>query len=123
MKKESIHISTVPVTIKIIQVGGKKLTASVFNQIPIDDSFYTKLNNEERLDCFIGWVERDSKYILYSLDGILLRFIIDKKILNSSSDWDYKRSQYQKKYKLKYRDFILDINHFLNNKNQIYIAI
>lgn len=123
MKKKSIQISTIPVTIKIIQVGGKKLTVSVFNQIPIDDTFYTKMSNEERLVSFIGWVERDSKYILYSLDGILLRFIIDKKLLNSTSDWDYKKSQYQKRYKLKYKDFIIDLNSFLDNKNQIYIAI
>ena len=95
----------------------------MFNQIPIDDTFYTKMSNEERLVSFIGWVERDSKYILYSLDGILLRFIIDKKLLNSTSDWDYKKSQYQKRYKLKYKDFIIDLNSFLDNKNQIYIAI
>lgn len=123
MKKETILISTIPVTIKIIQVGEKKLSASVFNQIPIDDAFYSRLNNSERAVCFIGWVERDIKYILYSLDNILLRFKVDNKLLNHSSDWDYKNNQYQKKFKLKHKVFLEDIGQFLNNKNQIYIAI
>ncbi|WP_076596669.1 hypothetical protein [Chryseobacterium sp. RU33C] len=122
MKKEVIHISTIPVTIKVIQVGEKKLSVSVFNQIPIDDAFFTKLSSDERINCFIGWVERETKYILYSLDGILLRFQINNELL-TSSDWDYKRKQYQKKYKLKHKDFLLEIGNFLNNKNQIYIAI
>ena len=77
MKKESIHISTIPVTINVIQVGEKKLSAAVFNQIPIDDAFYSKLIYAERAFCFIGWVERDSKYIFYSLDDILLRLKVN----------------------------------------------
>ena len=42
MAKEDITISTVPVSIKVVEVGNKKMTISVFNQIPGKDFSYSE---------------------------------------------------------------------------------
>ena len=93
MEKNKITITTIPVTIKIMEVGGRKLTLSVFRQIPTSEF---DENNEES---FLGWIKNDGfKFILFHRDGILLRMGVLPKLEN--------------KY-----------NQYLLNENQIYIAI
>lgn len=69
---EKISIQTVPVTIRVMEVGGKRMTLAVFNQIQADDFFGEEITDEDRESSFIGWVShKDEKYILFHLYGNL----------------------------------------------------
>jgi hypothetical protein len=96
MEKNKITITTIPVTIKVMEVGGKKLTLSVFKQIP--SSGFDENND----DSFLGWVKHDiGKFILFHRDGVLLKHGI-----HPSND-----------------DLVKRFSYYLTNENQIYIAI
>lgn len=89
MEKQNIIISTMPVTIKIMEVGGKKMTMSVFKQIPHGEFFirqagkalYRDSTKEEREASFLGWIKIEGsrfeppvKYFLFSIDGTLYKW-------------------------------------------------
>lgn len=54
-------------------VGGKRLTLSVFNQIPERDDFLFAMDNGERLYAYLGWVDREFPFVLYNIEGVLLK--------------------------------------------------
>lgn len=54
-----------------MEVGGKRLTLSVFNQIPEEWFFDTEISDEQRDAEFLGWVNHKGQYILFARDGIL----------------------------------------------------
>jgi hypothetical protein len=69
---EKITISTVPVTIRVMEVGGKRLTLAVFNQIQSGDFFDEETDESERESSFLGWIQhKDSKYVLFHQNGSL----------------------------------------------------
>jgi len=69
---EKISIQTVPVTIRVMEVGGKRMTLSVFNQIQNGDFFSEEIADENRDACYIGWVShKGEKYILFNVNGSL----------------------------------------------------
>lgn len=51
---ENLSIKTIPVTIRVLEVGGKRLTLSVFKQIPHGWPPFGK--SEEFDKSFLGWV-------------------------------------------------------------------
>lgn len=69
---EKISIQTVPVTIRVMEVGGKRMTLAVFNQIQSGDFFSEEISDEEREKFFIGWVShKGEKYIVFHENGNL----------------------------------------------------
>lgn len=72
---ENLTISTLPVTIRVMEVGGKRLTLSVFKQIPEGYYFFdNEFTDEQRREQYLGWViYSDRRYILYHRFGILLK--------------------------------------------------
>lgn len=69
---EKISIQTVPVTIRVMEVGGKRMTLAVFNQIQNGDFFSEEIADEDREACYIGWVShKGEKYILFHIGGNL----------------------------------------------------
>ncbi len=135
MAKEDITINTAPVSIKVVEVGNKKMTISVFNQIPEKGFFYS-----ENKDGFIGWVSyKQTKYILYILDNIFLKDKVryiqhgivsnylqvmrnrDSGRYNEDSEWE--GDQIIEKYNKAKNDFENRYNDVLKNENQIYIAV
>lgn len=137
MEKEKIAISTLPVSVKIIEVGGKKLTVSVFNQIP---SFgFSSQSTEEIIH--LGWVKyKDEKYLLYAHKDILKKHKVRISELENWEDfyenkryrgydgyeeYDDKeslREEYDAK-KLKREEDINKYTPLLQYENQIYIGI
>jgi hypothetical protein len=135
MAKEDITISTVPVSIKVVEVGNKKMTISVFNQIPKKLFFY-----DNHKDGFIGWVRyKETKYILYVLDNIILkdevhyiprRIALDyEQLISGRRPYDYEEDREEKsreiieKHEKAKNDFLNRYNDVLKNENQIYIAV
>lgn len=135
MAKEDITISTVPVSIKVVEVGNKKMTISVFNQIPEEDFFYDKHKEE-----FIGWVNhKETKYILYIHENILVKdevHYIQRGIhydyeqlmkgnysYRSNEDKEEKSKEIIEKYDKAENDFKKRYMDVLKNENQIYIAV
>lgn len=99
MKKQEIVIQTVPVTIKVIEVGGKKMTISVFNQIPSNARFWIVSPDYILEDAFIGWVKHNgNQFILFSEFGILYKYGVPEKVKK-------------------------DYENYLQPQNQIYIGI
>lgn len=75
---EKISIQTVPVTIRVMEVGGKRMTLAVFNQIQAGDFFSEEITDEDREKFFIGWVShKGEKYILFHLDGNLKKDLFE----------------------------------------------
>lgn len=73
MKDESkeLSIKTVPVTIRVVEVGGKRMTLSVFKQIQ-DGYFFNK--EPDGVVAYLGWIDySNSRYILFSDNGNLLK--------------------------------------------------
>jgi len=71
---EKIQINTVPVTIRVMEVGGKKMTLSVFNQIQRLGFFNEDIDisEDERKEMFLGWVSyKGSKFVIFVFDGCL----------------------------------------------------
>jgi hypothetical protein len=70
---EKIQINTVPVTIRVMEVGGKRMTLSVFNQIRNGDFFDDDTISEaERKEAFLGWVSyKGDKYVIFAISGCL----------------------------------------------------
>lgn len=118
-KTNDVTISTIPVEIKVITVGGKRLTLSVFNQIPDSDNFLLDMNEEERIQSYLGWVDRDFPFVLFTVDGVLLKCSL--RAYKEENNWNWQG--YQKKYKISYKKFYSFFSPFLNLKNQIYISI
>jgi hypothetical protein len=128
MEKVQTNISTIPVTIKVIEVGNKKMTISVFNQIPLSDFFYSI-----HKDTFLGWVSyKNEQFVLFTKDGILLKDLVyeipnmvkynyQNRGRMDSEDYEYinaveKYEKAKKRIEITYQDL-------LDNKNQIYIAV
>ena len=69
---EKITISTVPVTIRVMEVGGKRMTLAVFNQIRSGDFFSEEMTDEDRDSSFLGWVShKEERFILFHICGHL----------------------------------------------------
>lgn len=128
MEKVQTNISTIPITIKVIEVGNKKMTISVFNQIPFNDFYYSYK------DTFLGWVSyKEGQYVLFTKDGILLKDLVYE--IPNSIKYEYKRQK--ERGRTDEDDYITAIDEYerlkkykedrykdlLNNKNQIYIAV
>ncbi|MDP1814009.1 MAG: hypothetical protein Q8K92_06130 [Leadbetterella sp.] len=135
MAKEDITISTVPVSIRVVEVGNKKMTISVFNQIPVNGFLYSEQKNG-----FIGWISyKGTKYILYILDSILLKDKVhsikqelvfdylpvmrDRNSNRYNEDGEWEEDQIIEKYNKAKKDFENRYNDVLKNENQIYIAV
>lgn len=109
-----VTISTLPVTIKVIQVAGKRMTLSVFHQIPnrifLDDEIawlYDDILAEE----YLGWVKYNGiSYILFQRYGILWKHAFINEVPNARD-----------------RFAILEINRKYENyvlpENQLYISL
>jgi len=88
MEKQNITISTVPVTIRVVAVGGKKMTLSVFKQIPFAKFLETGLTFDEIEESYLGYIKYDNDcYILYYRGNILYKSL-------------YYRSDYKKQIEL-----------------------
>lgn len=144
MEKQNIIISTVPVTIKVMEVGCKKMTMSVFKQIP-EYEFYVLENSEIRKSSFLGWVciEKYGKFFIFSLSGILYKWKIrdyaaerredNKYIAGLKREMVFKDSENINRLKLEIEDFEKlmhetsmeesETNSYLTPQNQIYISI
>jgi len=76
--KQDIIISTVPVTIKVIEVGGKKMTKAVFDQIQEGEwkDFFPIDNRDKFLEHnFLGWVStKEGHTVIYTKDGCLYKY-------------------------------------------------
>lgn len=135
MEKVQTNISTIPVTIKVIEVGNKKMTISVFNQIPLKDFFYTIYK-----DTFLGWVSyKEEQFVLFTKDGILLKDLVYKipkgvqynyerqrglfQQGRVDADDDYEYTDAMEKYEKAKKYIETTYNDLLSNKNQIYIAV
>jgi hypothetical protein len=86
---EKISIQTVPITIRVMEVGGKRMTLAVFNQIRAGDFFGEEMTDEDRESSFIGWVShKEERFILFHIGGYLKKDkyeyqSIDRKIKES----------------------------------------
>lgn len=128
MEKVQTNISTIPVTIKVIEVGNKKMTISVFNQIPLSDFFYSI-----HKDTFLGWVSyKDAQFVLFTKDGILLKDLVyeipnmvkynyQNRGRMDSEDYEYINAV--EKYEKAKKHIETTYQDLLDNKNQIYIAV
>ena len=98
MEKQNVTISTLPVTIKIVEVAGKRMTLSVFKQIPKMDFILSNQDAEQRAKSVFGWtcIPRLGDYFIFGVDGILYKWFIkypsllhDKaiKIDNAITSW------------------------------------
>lgn len=71
MEYKSLEIKTVPVTIRVVEVGGKRMSLSVFKQIQ-DDYFFS--DEYDGVAIFLGWVDYGgNKHILFSYNGNLMK--------------------------------------------------
>lgn len=94
MKEDKIMITTVPVTIRVIEVGGKKMTVSVFTQIQRGDFFDENISHEERQKMFLGWVaHKGEKYIVFHCDGVLKKDMYTHKRVDDFFLKDYTNSR------------------------------
>jgi len=90
MKQETLSIKTVPVTIRVIEVSGKKMTLSVFNQIQYDFFPWDIYRHFDTNEIFIGWVQhKDDKYILFQINGQLLKEKFEFNTLSPESNKKY----------------------------------
>lgn len=106
MEKQKITINTLPVTIKVIEVGGKKMTISVLKQIPYSPFLITGLGEDELNSSYLGWVKNnDEKFILFFRDNVLLKY----RVPEGFTDYEIKKLELLEPY--------------LERINQIYIAI
>jgi hypothetical protein len=110
---KKVFIKTAPVNIKVVEVGGKKMTLSVFNQIP--EEYYYELYKNKDSDniIYLGWVGikdgRDLiKYYLYSFHGILKKAKADFTIANYRDKSDAES----------YSKYLPENGYYLNDKNQ-----
>ena len=90
---EHLSITTIPVTIKVLEVGGKRLTLSVFRQIPEDFFFGDDISDEQRAAWYLGWVDYNGKWLLFSRDGILVKDRFDFKRENIVISGRYSHSK------------------------------
>lgn len=76
MEKQNIIISTMPVTIKVMEVGGKKMTMSVFKQIPEMHFIRNGTNREQRQASFLGWVKIPNVgyFFVFTVDSVLYKW-------------------------------------------------
>jgi hypothetical protein len=148
MEKQNIIISTMPVTIKIMEVGGKKMTMSVFKQIP--ECHFYRGDADSQKESFLGWVfiEKYGRFFVFSIDNILYKWKITAYSQHERENNDrlkdiYKKISHCESYKyqldkiealiLEKDQFIEDMSYlemekqetnlYLNEKNQIYISI
>jgi hypothetical protein len=144
MEKQKITISTTPVTIKVIEVAGKKMTLSVFKQIPSFEWDIKDIEDEDLNQMYLGWVSHnDRKYLLLFSDNVLYkdeyefatvpqRIRLELQTSSKYKDFDINHALYQRYLEAK-KDFDWESNYaqahnnfykrFLEDKNQLYIAI
>jgi len=133
MAKENVNISTVPVTIRVIEVGNKKMTISVFNQIPEKDFSY-----ESDKDGFLGWVSyKDEKFIIFTRNNILLKHekeYVSREISSNYNEvienrWTVRdldeedKEERINRYNIAVQNLKNKYRDLLKNENQIYIAV
>jgi hypothetical protein len=118
-KLNEVTISTLPIEIKVMTVGGKRLTLSVFNQIPERNDFLFCMTNEKRLTSYLGWVDKEVPFVLYNIESVLLKCSL--KAITQKNNWDWFENN--DIYKMSYDEFYLLASPFLDLKNQIYISI
>ena len=143
MEKQKVAINTLPITIRVVEVGGKRMTKAVFNQIP-DYEFIDFNTGEpyEGMESF-GWVKvGENKSIIFVYENILYKDTYERQYLDSSlrtnvnrykiyekSEQDNLKHYYTEAKKL-YEDDIESckkINSwyepYLQDSQQLYIAI
>lgn len=112
---ENISIKEVPISIKIIEINNKKMTISVFNQIPSYSEFeFRKILDGDLSKSFLGWVFREKdreKSILFIHNNSLCKVSYFIPLFESSLSNIENASNSQ-----------LISNYILDNNNQIYIA-
>ena len=119
-----LSIQTVPVKIKLLEVDGKKMTISVFKQIPkvdIDD-----FCNRYFEHTILGWVNREGKHLIVARNSILYKTNLPSfdgymggKAFLLKKEFQSKREGIKNNYELISKMF----NEFIKDDNQIYIAI
>jgi len=119
MEKNILNIKTLPVSIKVVEVNNKKMTISVFNQIPevsIDKSNIIHYSNIDKY--LIGWVLRDSgreKYLLYTAKGILYKSNFFVPLSDNYFEYIESTGNYNNN-----QDYLKE--YLFNHTNQLYIA-
>lgn len=134
---EKIEISTVAVRIRVIEVGGKKMTISVFGQIQDDYFFDEDVSDEDRIKGYLGWVShKEKKYVLFYRDGGLFRDEFEYNKVNPSLLYALRRANISQR-KNEIDSAMAAINKdqekcdalnkpyldLFTNENQIYISI
>lgn len=116
---EKITISTVPVRIRVIEVGGKRMTISVFNQIQEYYFFDPETDDEHLRKEFLGWVSyKEKQYILFYRDGTLCKDCFEKEY----SDTEIWRLFKRRKEELDGLKTLL-ANSMARNKNGVFTSI
>lgn len=144
MEKQKIEIDTLPVTIRVVEVGGKRMTKAVFNQIPegeFIDSFDTHEPHEGTH--YLGWVNTGKeKAIIFTYENVLYKdsyqqasvekvveteYINNKKYKNSTNEtlkniYIEAKKEYDRDYELcqQWNDAY---KKYLQDAQQLYIAI
>jgi len=88
MKHLDLSIRTTQVEIKVVKVGGSKMTLSVFNQIQEEPIFDKELNLKGEILGYI--VKKNENYCLYVKDSELrkVKLIEPIKGIEGTSDWE-----------------------------------
>jgi len=137
-----------PVTIKVMEVGGKKMTMSVFKQIP-ERHFYLG-DSDSQKKSFLGWVfiEKYGKFFVFSVDNVLYKWKITHYDKHERENNDYMKDINKSINYGRSNNYSLDTIEglisekniliedidalkierqetqlYLNDKNQIYISI
>lgn len=71
MSNKKLEIQTKQVEIKVVKIGGSKMTISVFKQIQNAYLFNSKL--EPWFDDVLGYINREGRYILWQSEGKLFK--------------------------------------------------
>lgn len=85
---KSLSINTVPVTIRVVEVGGKRMSLSVFKQIQ-EDYFFS--DDYDGAANFLGWVDYSGyKYVLFSFKGNLMKDKFEVESISRSTNIELK---------------------------------
>jgi hypothetical protein len=111
MDKELL-IKTQTVEIKLITVGGKKMTKSVFNQIQNELCFDSNFNFNG--DSFLGYVVDCGKHLIYIKNGELRKF--DLSLLIRLTQYDIDADKHSVCYILYFTGVDFIFHNFLNTQ-------
>lgn len=98
MEKQKIEIGTLPVTIRVVEVGGKRMTKAVFNQIPESEFIDTSDTFEPHEGThYLGWVKvGDEKAIIFTYDNVLYKYTYSRATPEKQVVSEYSRSKRHK---------------------------